>query len=60
MRPIAVEQAFGPAQQWYTAGMKPKTVFYAGLGFVTYKAGKILAKRKVREALQAPKSDKGK
>jgi hypothetical protein len=40
--------------------MKPKTMFYAGLGFVTFKAGKILAKRKVRAALESSKSNKDK
>jgi hypothetical protein len=40
--------------------MKPKTMFYAGLGFVTYKAGKIFAKRKVRAALESSKSNKDK
>jgi hypothetical protein len=40
--------------------MKPKTMFYAGVGFVTYKVGKILAKRKAREALHGSESDKGK
>ena len=39
-------------------GMKPKRMFYTGLGFVTYKVGKILAKRKVQAALHGPKSDK--
>jgi hypothetical protein len=38
--------------------MKPKRMFYTGLGFVTYKVGKILAKRKVQAALHGPKSDK--
>lgn len=33
------------------ASVKPKTVFYTAVGFVTYKAGKIFAKRKVREVL---------
>ena len=40
--------------------MKPKTMFYTGLGFVTYKVGKVLAKRKAREALAGSKSDKKK
>jgi hypothetical protein len=31
--------------------MKPKTMFYAGLGWVTFRAGKIFAKRKAREKL---------
>ena len=34
--------------------MKAKTMFYAAVGFVTYKAGKILARRKAREALHGP------
>ena len=40
--------------------MKPKTMFYAGIGFVTVKAGKMFAKRKVRKALHSTKSAKGK
>jgi hypothetical protein len=38
--------------------MKPKTMFYTAVGFVTYKAGKIFAKRKVREALHGSDTDK--
>jgi hypothetical protein len=33
-------------------------MFYAGLGFVTYKVGKIRVKRKVQAALHGSKSDK--
>jgi hypothetical protein len=33
--------------------MKLKTAMYAALGFVTYKAGKVYAKRKGRQALRA-------
>jgi hypothetical protein len=40
--------------------MKPKTMFYASLGFATFKVGKILAKRKARAALSGSKSAKGK
>ena len=40
--------------------MKAKTSFYAAVGFVTYKVGKILAKRKAREAFRGSESDKGK
>ena len=38
--------------------MKPKTMFYAALGFVTFKVGKKLAKRKARAALGGTDSDK--
>jgi hypothetical protein len=31
--------------------MKPRTMFYTALGFVTYKVGKVFAKRKAREVL---------
>jgi hypothetical protein len=31
--------------------MKPKTMFYAALGWATYRAGKVLGKRKLREKL---------
>jgi hypothetical protein len=48
-----------PPRNGYIQGMKPKTMFYAGLGFVTFKAGKVLAKRKVRAALRGSKSDRG-
>ena len=37
--------------------MKPKTMFYAALGFVTYKVGKTIAKRKAREALSGSGTD---
>ena len=32
--------------------MKPKTAFYAALGFVTYKVGKLYAKRKGKQAIK--------
>jgi hypothetical protein len=38
--------------------MKPKTMFYTALGFVTYKVGKQIAKRKAREALTGSQPDK--
>jgi hypothetical protein len=38
--------------------MKAKTMFYTALGFVTYKVGKQIAKRKAREALSGSQSDK--
>jgi hypothetical protein len=39
--------------------MKPKTMFYTTVGFVTYKVGKRFAKRKARRALRATSPDKG-
>jgi hypothetical protein len=42
----------------YPARMKPKTMFYTAVGFVTYKAGKIFAKRKAREMLRPSDTDK--
>jgi hypothetical protein len=33
--------------------MKAKTVFYATLGWVTFRLGKRMAKRKAREKLEA-------
>ena len=39
-------------------GMKPKTMFYAGVGFVTYKVGKQVAKAKARKALHGSDSEK--
>ena len=51
---------FGRVRHGYPAGMKAKTALYAAVGFVTYKVGKTLAKRKAREALRGPESDKGK
>ena len=39
-------------------GMKPKTMFYAAVGFVTYKVGKQVAKRKARRALHGSDADK--
>jgi hypothetical protein len=57
---VGSRERFDRLRCGYVAGMKPKTMFYAGLGFVTYKAGKLFAKRKVREALTSPKSGKTK
>jgi hypothetical protein len=34
--------------------VKAKTMFYTALGFVTYKVGKVFAKRKARELLAGP------
>lgn len=60
-RPMAAERwGFGRVRHGYAAGMKAKTAFYAAVGFVTYKVGKILAKRKAREAFRGSESDKGK
>jgi hypothetical protein len=39
--------------------MKPKTMFYAAVGFATYKIGKRVAKRKARQALLGSPPDKG-
>jgi hypothetical protein len=38
--------------------MKPKTMFYAAVGFVTVKVGKRVAKRKAKEALLGQSSGK--
>jgi len=38
--------------------MKPKTMFYTAVGFVTYKVGKIFAKRKAREVLRGSDTEK--
>ena len=38
--------------------MKPKTMFYTAVGYVTYKVGKIVAKRKAREALRGSDAEK--
>jgi hypothetical protein len=38
--------------------MKPKTMFYTAVGFVTYKVGKQIAKRKARQALSGSQPDK--
>jgi hypothetical protein len=38
--------------------MKPKTMFYVAVGFVTYKVGKQVAKRKARKALHGSPPDK--
>jgi hypothetical protein len=38
--------------------MKAKTMFYTAIGFVTYKVGKQIAKRKAREALSGSRTDK--
>ena len=37
--------------------MKPKTMFYAAVGFTTYKVGKLVAKRKARQALHGSDAD---
>jgi hypothetical protein len=31
--------------------MRPKTAFYTALGFVTYRVGKVYAKRRVKKRL---------
>jgi len=33
--------------------MKPKTMFYAAVGFIAVKVGKRVAKQKARKALQS-------
>ena len=38
--------------------MKAKTMFYTAVGFVTYKVGKIFAKRKASEALRGSDAEK--
>jgi hypothetical protein len=38
--------------------MKAKTMFYTAVGFVTYKVGKQIAKRKARETLSGSHTDK--
>jgi hypothetical protein len=37
--------------------MKPKTMFYTAVGFVTVKIGKHVAKRKARQVLHGKSSD---
>jgi hypothetical protein len=39
-------------------GMKPKTMFYAAVGLVTYKVGRQVAKRKARQALHGSDTEK--
>ena len=38
--------------------MKPKTMFYTAVGFVTVKVGKQVAKRKAKQAIFGQPSDK--
>lgn len=47
------------AGEWADSGMKPKRMFYTAVGFVTYKVGKRVAKRKASRALHGESSDKG-